>query len=130
MPNGDVKLKFLHICEQTIISSDDKVSIINIFSGISTKGFPVIHPKFCVVANVKGPVGRYKESIEIISPDEKSIIKVEGEIEIKGEGGNNFVGNFINTLFNTEGKYWIKVVVDSAFLTSKDEHFILVKKSI
>lgn len=127
---NNIKLKNLQICEQVIVAFDGKVSIINIFSDINTKGFPAIHPKFCVLVSIKGQISRYKESIEIVSPDEKIIAKVEGEAEIKGEGGNNFIGNFINTPFNMEGKYWIKVMVDGTLLTSKDEHFILVKKSI
>lgn len=127
---NNIRLKNLQICEQVIVASDGRASIINIFSGINTKSFPAIHPRFCVLVSIKGPTGRYKESIEIVSPDEKTIVKVDGDAEIKGEGGNNFIGNFINTLFNTEGKYWIKVMVDGILLTSKDEHFILVKKSI
>ena len=125
-----LKINFLHICEQTILSSDNKVSIINIFSGINVKAFPTLHSKFCVIVNTSGLAGRYNESVEIISPDGKSIVKVEGEIEIKGEGSNNFVGNFINTPFNTEGKYWIKVMINNIPITSKDEYFILVKKLI
>ena len=118
------------MCEQVIEARDNKISLINIFSGISTKGFPLIYPRFCVVVNIKGPVGHYRENIEIISPDGKTIVKVNNEIEIKGEGGNNFIGNFINTPFIIEGKYWVKVYVDNDILTNKDEHFILVSKSI
>lgn len=127
---NNIKLKNLQICEQVIVAVDGKVSIINIFSDINTKGFPAIHPRFCILVSIKGQIGRYKESIEIVSSDDKTIVKVEGDAEIKGEGGNNFIGNFINIPFNIEGKYWIKVIVDDVLLTSKDEHFILVKKSI
>ena len=125
---NNVQLKSLQICEQVIEAKDNKISLINIFSGISTKGFPVIHPKFAVIARVIGDNGRYTEKIEIVSPDNEILASVSGEIEIKGEGGNNFIANFINMKFSSEGGYQINIIVDGNVLSNKNEYFILVKK--
>jgi len=123
-----IKLKFLHACEQVIVSQAGSFSVINIFNEVDTNGLPAINPKFVIISSIIGPVGIYDQTIEIISPDGKPIAYSNGKSDIKGSGGNNFVANFINLAFPLEGAYWIKVTVDGNILTNKDEHYILVKK--
>jgi hypothetical protein len=125
---ANIKLKNIIICENAIASFDGKVSLINIFTEIKSNGFPIINPRFTILVSINGEVGKYKEILEIISPDGSSIAKVEGQVEINGPGGNNFLANFINTVFSIEGKYWIKVSIDGNILNNKDENFILVEK--
>ena len=130
MENDKIKLNFLHICDQVLVSCDGKLSLINIFSEIKSPGLPVIYPRFSVLTNITGPAGKYNQKIEIMTPSEdKSIAFTEGVSEIKSYGGNNFIANFINIPFGVEGKYWIKVIIDGkSILSKKDEHFIWIEK--
>lgn len=125
---GNIKLNFLHICDQVLIS-EGKTSIINIFNIIRAVGFPAIHPRFAIITNISGDAGLFEEKIEIMSPNNELIAGVSGRAEIKSDGANNFISNFINLKFPVEGKYWIRIRVGEITLTQKDEYFILVKKN-
>mgnify|MGYP001560239814 CR=1 FL=1 len=125
---ANIELKNVFVCENALVSLDGKLSLINIFTEITSKGFPAINPKFTILTSIMGTVGPHTEIIEIISPDGSSIAKVEGPADINGPGGNNFLANFINVAFPAEGKYWIKISVDDNPLNKKDENFILAKK--
>lgn len=130
MASETVKLKFLHICDEVILSVNGKISLINLFQFINSKEFPAIHSKFTVITHIKGYVSKYSETIEIISPSGEIVANVSGDAEIKNEeGGNNFIADFINIQLPLEGKYWIKVSIDGNILSNKDEHFFLAKKT-
>lgn len=123
-----INLKNLNICENAIISFDGKVSLINIFTDISSKEFPAGFPKFAILASIEGENGNYSETIEIVSPTGQTVASTTGNAEIKNQGGNSFVANFVNIQFPVEGLYWIKVTVDGNVLTNKINHCILLKK--
>ena len=123
----NVKLNFLHVCENVLISQDKKISVIGIFNKLLTRGWPAIHPKFSVVTNVSAPPKEYTEVVEIISPEDKTIAKVGNKIVINKEGqSNNFVANFVNTIFPIEGKYKIKVSIDDKII-SENSHYIILR---
>ncbi len=123
-----LKLKDLKICENILVS-DNKLSLINIFSEVSSPAFPALHPKMSILITTGGEIGIYNEKIEIVGPDDKIIASSEGPVEIKAKGSdNNFIANFINVGFLTDGKFWIKVSVDGVVVTNKNDHFLLVKK--
>lgn len=124
-----VQLKNFFVCDMAVVGFDGKISLINLFSEIISTAFPVINPKFTVLVSIIGDNGPHFESIEIISlQNEKVVATLNGSAEIKGSTGNNFLANFINTQFPTEGQYWIKVTVDQVVLTNKNDHLITVKK--
>lgn len=126
---ANIKLKNCFISENVIISSDNKISIINMFSEIKSLGFPVMFPKFNILVSISGDIGEYKEVIEIVSVlDNKVIVKTDGLAKIDGLGGHNFLATFVNIPFTNEGTYWIKVTVDGEVITNKNENTILLKK--
>ena len=126
---ANIKLKNLLICEDAVVAKDGKLSVINIFTEIKSENFPAMHPKLTIISMVTGDNGSYDERIEIISPDNETISKVDGKAEILGPDGSGFLANFINLPFLKEGKFWIKVSIDGSPITSKDDYFILVKKN-
>jgi hypothetical protein len=128
----NVKLNHALICDQVIVDTSGKISIIGMFNRINTKNTPVVHGKFAIVINTSGNPGEsYLEKIEIINlQDDKSIASVEGKIEFKSAGINNFFGNFVNILFPVFGKYWIKVSINGDPITDPDKNYVLVEKNI
>jgi hypothetical protein len=126
-----VELKNVFICETVVVAFNGQISLINLTSEITSTAFPAIHPKLSILVSISGEIGKYDEQVEIVKIDseEKAIATVNGMAEIKGAGGNNFIANFINTVFPDEGKYWIKVTIGkSDVLTNNDQHAIVLKR--
>ena len=126
----NIKLKNLFVCENVIIANDGKFSVINIFDDIKSTGFPAIHPKLTIATIMMLGKGSYNEQIEIVSPNETVIAKVENKVDVtEPNKSSGFLANFINTVFTVEGKYWIRVSIDGKPITFKDEYFISVQKN-
>jgi hypothetical protein len=124
-----MKLKNLFICESVIVAFNGQISLINLTPEITSTAFPAIHPKLTILVGISGDSGTYEEKVEIISVnDDRVIAAVNGKVEIKGVGGNNFIATFINTVFQNEGKYWIKVTVGQDVLTNREDHAVVLKK--
>lgn len=87
---ANVKLNFLHVCDQVLIS-EGKASIINIFNEIKTSGFPAIHPKFAIITNVSGKPGNYTQKMELVSEGGNSVVSVSGN---KGSKKQQLRGEF------------------------------------
>ncbi|MDB5204857.1 MAG: hypothetical protein JWP09_885 [Candidatus Taylorbacteria bacterium] len=128
-----IQLKNLYICETAVIAFNGQLSVINLTSEIVSSSFPALCPKLSVVVNVIGDISTYRETIEIVDLNSSEVIaKIDGETEIKNGGENNFVGNFLNTVFPREGKYWIKVSINRDNVITEQinhNHCIEVKKS-
>lgn len=123
------KLKNVFVCESVVVAFNGQLSLINLISEITSTAFPAIHPKLTILVSILGNVGVYDEKIEIFSVNEnKTIATVSGKVEIKDIGGNNFIASFINTVFQSEGKYWVKVTLGSDILTNQEEHSFTLKK--
>jgi len=122
---ADIKLNFLHVCENAFVSQDGKLSIIGIFNQIKADNFPAAHPKLSIVSSVSGGVGKYAEIIEIVSPRAEVIAQVENDIEIQREGGSaNLIASFVNLIFLMSGKYTIRIKINGNVLS--EDNFILL----
>jgi len=123
-----VKINFVHISENAFFSKDNKLNIIGIFDKVFAINFPAVHPVFAIAVNISGERGTHKIIIEIISPEDKAIVKIEKDVEISQENGmSNFVANLIGIQFPVEGAYKIKVAVDN--LTTNESSHIILEKS-
>jgi hypothetical protein len=122
---ADVKLNFLHVCENAFTSSDGKLNIIGIFNQIKASSFPAAHPKLSIVSSISGKIGDYTEVIEIVSPRAEVIARVENNIKIQREGGSaNLIAGFVNLIFLIGGKYTIRIKINGDLLN--EENFILL----
>ena len=120
---ANIKLRNIFICENVIVSFNGQPSVINLVSTITSNAFPAMHPKISILVSISGDNGIYDEKIEIVSvDDDKLIAQVNGKAEIKNAGASNFIGNFINTVFPKEGKYWFRVSVSGNILSNKEDH--------
>ncbi len=122
----NIKLNFIHVCENAIIANDGKISVIGVFNKIRVEGLPAAHPRFSIVTNISGPVGVHKETIKILSPKGETIAQSEKDVEIKGEGYvANLITDLINVVFPIEGKYKIAIFVDGNLID--DQGFIVIR---
>ncbi len=125
---ANVKLNFLHVCENAFVSQDGKLSVVGIFNQIKAANFPAAHPKLSIVSSFAGDAGNYSEIIEIVSPTGEIIARAENnEIGIEKSGGSaNFIANFIGLVFSLEGKYIIRAKVNGNVLN--EDNFILLSR--
>jgi len=128
MSENEFKLNYLHICDTAFLSKNDKVNIVGIFNKINTDGFPAVSPKFSIITNITGPMGNYREKVNIVSPSGEKIMKVDKEVKIeKGRTLNLFVDCF-NILFPEDGEYKIEVFIDDEPLDVDDNIKLIVRK--
>ncbi|EKE15742.1 MAG: hypothetical protein ACD_11C00108G0036 [uncultured bacterium] len=122
---ADVKLNFLHVCENAFVSQDGKLSIIGIFNQIKASNFPAAHPKLSIVSSISGVADDYLEVIEIVSPKAEVIARIENNVKIQKEGGAaNLIASFVNLIFLIGGKYTIRIKVNNELLS--EDNFILL----
>ena len=122
------KLNFAHVCDQVIVAQDtNNVTLVNLFNEIRSKNFPAIHPRFSIISNTSGPEGKYKQEIEIIDPDGNLVASSQGEVVYSGSGPNNFIVNFINFIFQKQGKYSVRIKIGEDIL-QEEAASILVKQ--
>lgn len=127
-------LNFLHICEQVIVSSDGKATIVNIFDKIKIKEGKelAMMPKFAIISHISSSESdTVVQTISIKDKDDNFLMGGDGNsVFIKNQENNNgFIVNFIGQSFK-EGKYFIEVKIDDCILTNKNNsrHFISVIK--
>ncbi len=105
---------FIIVCESASIDKDsNKLSLFGIFTNISAKNIPAIHPTLFVVTNFSGGEGEHTHKIIISYEGSEEIGKLEGKIVFGPDGGNaQYLGRFIGLPFPKYGIYYISVYVD------------------
>jgi len=122
---ANIELKFVHISESAFFSQEGKLNVIGVFDKIFSDSFPALQPTFSISMGIVGAKGIHKISIEIVSPQNKSIAIINGNIEIKQDGGGaNFVANLVGLPFPDEGKYTIKITIDNDFIDASNYLFL------
>lgn len=104
------KLNFIHICENAFVTEGTKsLNLIGMFDGINSPGFPAVHPKFSIVANVDADtVGKHTTTL-LIKKDNKEISKFIMPFDgIR----HQIIQNLINYPFPEEGTYRIDLFID------------------
>jgi len=102
-----MEIEFVLACDNAIVDSEGKVSIIGIFSEIKSTSFPALHPQLFVVVGIRGAAGEYPVSISIGKSDEL-VTKGEGHMKIAKNGkAATFIAKFVGNTFEEEGEYEI-----------------------
>jgi hypothetical protein len=129
--SNNVKLRFLHVCENAFFADDKKLNIIGIFEKILASKFPAMHPIFAITLGLTGKEGVHKIFIEILTPepDNKTLIEFERELVIKEDGGNaNYVIRVVGLVFPKKGKYQIKVKTSRGLIDQNQDNYIILGK--
>ena len=114
------KLNFLHICETAFLTKDsNNLNIIGIFDSVNTQGFPAVHPRFVIVANITPEEsGKHVVNVSIAS-GLKKIFEVNLPYD-RPEKRIQIIQNFVNFSFPEEGVYNVQVSIDGQILGSSD----------
>ncbi len=110
------KLNFLIICENAFLSDESKnLNLINVFDTIIADNFPIKYPgKFSIVAKLETTDVDHKIKLTIQNSQEKI---TETLAEFKG-GKHQWINNFFNLTFKTDGIYTIALSLDGRAIGS------------
>ena len=102
------------ICDDVRQERNGKFILIGLFDGLAVQNLPTRFPKLCIVNRWCCGEGSFVQKTRVISPDGRTI--AEGrDVGIKlasQEQTATSVEVFINTAFETEGTYWVEVLLD------------------
>lgn len=104
------------ICDDVRQERNGKFILIGLFDGLAVQNLPSRFPKICVVNRWCCGEGEFIQKTRLIAPDGRTI--AEGrDVPIRlasTEQTATSVEIFINTALETEGTYWVEVLLDSA----------------
>lgn len=115
-----MKILALLISDESSMNEETgKLSIIGIFDGISTKGFPAVHPGLMVTVIIEGTAAeggkRHPLSIRVEKNGEE-IQSFDGDIEMGAR--HHQIVKFENILFKSEGTYTITATINDDSLST------------
>lgn len=91
----------LLVCDQTILSKDNKISLIGIFDQIFVPEIPGNHPKLSLVGIVSGePFSDHNLTLKFTNYPDQNI-----SVNLGSTGKSNLVAEFVNLSFNSTGDY-------------------------
>ena len=103
------------ICDDVRQERNGKFILIGLFDGLAVQNLPTRFPKICVVNRWCCGEGEFTQKTRLIAPDGRTI--AEGrDVAIRlasTEQTATSVEIFINTALETEGTYWVEVLLDS-----------------
>ena len=102
------------ICDDVRQERNGKFILIGLFDGLAVREFPARFPRICLVNRWCCGEGEFKQKTRILAPDGRTI--AEGRdvgIRLQStEQTATSVEIFLNTALETEGTYWIEVLLD------------------
>lgn len=103
------------ICDDVRQEVNGKFILIGLFDSLAVSCYPVKLPKFCIVNRWCSGQGKFYQKTRIIKPDGINIL-VEGKdvpLELSDpEVTATSVEFFLNVKFETEGTYWIEILLN------------------
>ena len=125
---NEVKLNYLHICENAFFSEDKKLNIIGIFDAISTSQVPAMHPSFSIAFNFSGYSADKIFELHITSPSGEVIAKAPVKLNQNVPFGKaaNFVINIVGLVFKEKGKNVIRLMCNGNIANTDSQEYFLV----
>jgi hypothetical protein len=107
-------------CDQTILSKDNKISLIGIFDQIFLPEIPGNHPKMSLVGIVSGePFSDHKLTINFKDPQDKLVYPdQEISVNLGSTGKSNLVAEFVNLPIQNLGLYTFSLYSGKTLLAS------------
>lgn len=103
------------VCDDVRQERNGKFILIGLFDVIGVPAFPALFQRLCVVNRWCCGSGVFKQRSRILAPDGKTVV-IEGQnIDInlpESEATATSVEIFMNAKFDTEGVYWIEILLE------------------
>lgn len=111
--NPDLQMSVL--CDDVRQERSGKFILIGLFDVVSVPAYPVVFPRICIVNRWCCGRGTFHERTRIIGADGTSVIAESKDVPVNLAAEEASVTNvqmFINTKLETEGVYWIEILLD------------------
>jgi hypothetical protein len=103
------------LCDDVRQERNGKFILIGLFDVIGVPNFPVVFQRVCVVNRWCCGEGQFKQRTRIVKPDGFTPVVQGQEVGITlsdNEATATSVEFFMNVVFETEGTYWIEILLD------------------
>lgn len=103
------------LCDDVRQERSGKFILIGLFDVIGMQQFPAMFPRICIVNRWCCGEGRHVEKTRIMGPDGSSLVVEGKEIAIELASQEASVTNvefFLNVKFDTEGVFWVEILLD------------------
>jgi hypothetical protein len=103
------------LCDDVRQERNGKFMLIGLFDVIGVPNYPAIFHKLCVINRWCCGSGSFLQHSRILQPDGTTIMMESKAVEVKlpdSEATATSVEIFMNAQFNTEGTYWVEILLD------------------
>lgn len=103
------------LCDDVRQERNGKFILIGLFDGLGVPAFPAVFQRVCVVNRWCCGVGEFKQHSRILKPDGNTVLFEGKDAPVKlpdNEANATCVEFFMNVRFETEGTYWVEVLLD------------------
>ncbi|MBA4388057.1 MAG: hypothetical protein C0404_08760 [Verrucomicrobia bacterium] len=104
------------MCDDVRQERNGKFMLIGLFDAIGVPAYPVVFQRICIFNRWCCGDGEFKQRSRIIKPDGHTVL-VEGQDVIvrlpDGEASATSIEFFMNVRFETEGTYWVEILLDN-----------------
>ena len=103
------------LCDDVRQERNGKFILIGLFDIAAVPRFPAVFQKICVVNRWCCGEGEFRQRSRIVRPDGKSMLVEGKEVRVKlpdSEATATSVEFFLNVKFETEGTYWVEILLD------------------
>ncbi len=102
------------LCDDVRQERNGKFILIGLFDVISVPVYPALFQKICIVNRWCCGTGEFKQKSKILKPDGATVMVEGKEVTVRlpdNESTSTSVEFFLNVRFETEGTYWIEILL-------------------
>lgn len=103
------------LCDDVRQERNGKFILIGLFDVLNVPAFPAAFHRLCIVNRWCCGQGEFTQRSRIHKPDGRSLLIEGKEVRVKlpdSEATATSVEFFLNVRFETEGTYWIEILID------------------
>ena len=103
------------LCDDVRQERNGKFILIGLFDAIGVPAFPVVFQRLCLVSRWCCGQGEFQQQSRILKPDGTTSLVEGKQVRLKlpdSEATATSVEFFLNVKFETEGTYWVEVLLD------------------
>jgi len=103
------------LCDDVRQERNGKFILIGLFDVIGVPNFPVLFQRLCIVNRWCCGEGNFNQRSRIIKPDGNTVLIEGKDVPLKlgdNEATATCVEFFLNVKFETEGTYWIEILLN------------------
>jgi len=118
-----MQLQLALLCDDARTTSDGKLDVHGVFNDLSAPGFPAQQERMMLVLAVewaRADEGRFRFRVDLMSPDDKPVLTVEGHTDVDPRGPDRppartrLIMPLDEVVFPVPGRYWFKIRLKGA----------------